>query len=434
MLTRRQSFKTLAGLILHSHLLSRGLAPARPSTPPSPDATRPAGAIARDESYWRWVQAAFDVDRSILNLNNGGVCPAPRLVMDAVKRYLDYSNLAPAYTMWRHLEPNIETVRTELARMLGADREEVAITRNASESLQILQFGLDLRPGDEVILTEHTYPRMKNAWFQRQRREGIRVKIVPVPTPLMDPDDFVNRYLDAITPRTRALLISHVVNITGQILPVGPICREATRKGIFTIVDGAHAFAHFPFTIDDLHCDGYGTSLHKWLYAPIGTGMLYVRRDRIKNVWPLMAATPEQDDNIRKFEEIGTHPAALHNAIADAIFFNRRIGIEQKAARLRYLNLRWARRIRHLPGVQFMTDLDRADAWYGILVVNIEGIPPEKLQQYLWNKHRIYVVAIKHERFEGIRVTPNVYTTLDEIDRFGDIMEAIARRRINPLL
>lgn len=430
MLTRRQAFKTLAGFLFSSNLIKPLSAHARVLNSIVNQTTRPPHEVARDESFWRIVQSAYEIDRSILNLNNGGVCPAPRLVIDAVKRHIDYANHAPAYTMWQHQEPLIESVRRMLANMAGADPEEIAITRNASESLHILQMGIDLRPGDEVILTEHTYPRMKNAWFQRQRREGIKVKIVRVPTPLTDPDAFVDDYIRAMTPRTRALLISHIVNITGQILPVQPICMEAQRRGIFTIVDGAHAFAHFPFTVPELDCDGYGTSLHKWLSAPIGTGMLYVRRDRIRQVWPLMAATPEQDDDIRKFEEIGTHPAAIHNAIAEAVFFNQTIGIHHKAARLQYLNLRWAERIRDLEGVEFMTDLDRRDAWYGILVVNIRGINPEKLKQYLWEKHRIFVVAIKHERFEGIRVTPNVYTTVDEIDRFGDVIEAIARKKI----
>ncbi|MBI1789000.1 MAG: aminotransferase class V-fold PLP-dependent enzyme, partial [Acidobacteria bacterium] len=280
--------------------------------------SRPAEEIARDEDFWREIQMAFTVDRNLINLNNGGVSPSPRVVQDAMRRYLEISNLAPVHSMWRVLEPQIESVRQRLAASFGCDPEEMAITRNASEALEICQLGLDLKPGDEVLTTDQDYPRMITTWRQRERRDGIVLKTISFPTPPPSLDDLCARFENAITPRTRVIHFCHITNLTGQIFPVKKICQMARRRGLEAIVDGAHAYAHFPFKHADLDCDYYGTSLHKWLLAPHGTGFLYVRKSKIPKLWPLMPAPPEMNGNIRKFEEIGTHPAANHNAIGEA--------------------------------------------------------------------------------------------------------------------
>ena len=379
-------------------------------------------AIAKDETFWREIQQAFTVDRSLINLNNGGVSPSPRVVQEALVRHLAYSNEAPVVTMWRILEPQIETVRQRLARQFGCDPEELAITRNASESLEICIFGLDLKPGDEVLTTNQDYPRMLNAWRQRERREGIKLNTISFPVPPPSLDDLYNRFERAITPRTKVIHFCHITNLTGQIFPVKRICQLGRERGIEVVVDGAHAFAHFPFKHEDLDCDYYGTSLHKWLLAPIGTGMLYVRKSKLKKLWPLMAADSKQDDDIRKFEEIGTHPAANHNAIAEALTFYEGIGAERKAARLRYLKERWARRLEQNKGVRVLTPYDPQQSC-GLALFNIEGMDMRKLGTQLWEKHHIIVTPIDHEEFHGIRVTPNVYTTLDEIDMFCDAVE-----------
>ena len=281
---------------------------------------------AVDESFWFEVQQAFTVDRSLANLNNGGVCPSPAIVQEAMKRHLDYSNLAPAYTMWRILEPQKEGVRRGLARAFGASKEEIAITRNASESLQICQFGQDLGPGDEVLTTDQDYPRMITTWKQKERREGIVLRQFSIPVPAEDPDEIVSLFEENLTPRTRLILMCHMINLTGQILPVREVVQMARRRGIPVIVDGAHAFAHIDFQHSDLNCDYYASSLHKWLFAPHGTGLLYVRKQRIRDLWPMMAAGETLDKNIRKFEEIGTHPAANFVAIAEALTFHEGIG------------------------------------------------------------------------------------------------------------
>ncbi len=385
--------------------------------------------VASDEDFWFHVQQAFTVDRSMVNLNNGGVSPSPRIVQDAMQRYLAFSNEAPSYTMWRILEPEIEAVRQRLAADFGCDPEEMAITRNASESLENVQLGLDLGPGDEVVTTDQDYGRMLTTWDQRRRRDGITVTSIEFETPAPSMEYLVDIFERAITPRTKVLHFCHITNLSGQIFPAGELCRMARARGITTIVDGAHAYAHFPFTCDELDCDYYGTSLHKWLLAPHGTGFLYARRELIGNVWPLMAAAESMNDNIRKFEEIGTHPAANHNAISEALTFHQGIGAERKAARLRYLRDRWMRRLEGQPGVLLHTSFDPAMSC-GLANVGIDGLEPNQIVEHLWKHHRVHVVGIGHPACTGIRVTPNVYTTVEEVDRFADAMEGVIRNGV----
>ena len=383
---------------------------------------RAANDVARDEDFWRDIQSAFTLDRSIINLNNGGVSPAPRVVQEAMRRYLEFSNIAPARTMWGVLEPEVEIVRQRLAADFGCDPEEMAITRNASESLENVQMGMDLKAGDEVLTTDQDYPRMITTWKQRERRDGIVLKMISFPTPPPSLEDLTARFEKAITPRTRVIHFCHITNLTGQIFPVREICQMARSRGIEAIVDGAHAYAQFPFKHADLDCDYYGTSLHKWLTAPHGTGFLFVRKSKIAKIWPLMAAGPEMNDNIRKFEEIGTHPAANHNAISDALEFHTTIGVERKAARLRYLRSIWTERLTRLPHVSSPTSNDpRLSCGIGLL--SVEGKEPGAMADQLWDKHRILVVGIVHPQFKGLRITPNVYTTRAEIDVFCDAME-----------
>ena len=423
MLTRRGFLRTTAGVgavaALRDGAIARVDAAAR-----LVDGATPAQAAA-DENYWREIQQSFTLDRTIINLNNGGVCPSPRVVHEALKRYLDVSNQAPVYHMWQILEPNIESVRRRLAASFGCDPEELAITRNASEALQIAQLGVELKAGDEVVTTNQDYGRMIDTWEQRVRRDRIKLTKVSFPVPPESLDVLADRLLGAITPATRVLHFCHITNLTGQIFPVRRICDEARRRGITTIVDGAHAFAHFPFTAADLGCDYYGTSLHKWLLAPIGTGFLYVRRDRIAGLWPLTPAPVAKADDIRKFEEIGTHPAANHNAIAEALTFHEGIGIERKAARLRYLRDRWANRLAQAPNIRIHTNLDPAHSC-AIATVQITTMKTPDVVAKLWDKWRIVATPIVHAEYEGVRVTPNVYTTLEELDTFASAMEQLA--------
>jgi isopenicillin-N epimerase len=379
--------------------------------------------LADDENYWGEIQRAFDLDRTMINLNNGGCSPAPTHVLEQMIRDLKFSNELPVEHMWGVLEPRIESVRRELARDFGCDPEEMAIVRNASEANETMIFGLDLQKGDEVILTTQNYPRMQNAWRQRERRDGIVIKWVKLETPPRSADYYVQQIAAAITPRTKVIETMHISFMTGYIAPVKQIVELARPKGIQVFVDGAHAYAHFPFTRDELGADYYGTSLHKWLMAPIGTGFLYVRRDRIKSLWPLMAGAIEQEDNIRKYEEIGTHPAANHNAIAVALAFHHAIGADRKIARLRYLRDRWAKRVVAESGgrARMLTPIGPNESG-AIGVVSIDGVDIGKLQGWLLQKHHIVATPLVHPEFSGLRVTPNVYTTPEEVDRFAETM------------
>jgi selenocysteine lyase/cysteine desulfurase len=388
--------------------------------------TRSASAIATDEDYWGEIRRSFDLDDTVINLNNAGCSPAPTSVLEQMIRDIRFSNELPTEHMWQILEPRIESVRVDLAKEFGCDPEEMAITRNASESNENVIFGIDLEPGDEIVSTTQNYPRMVNGWMQRERRNKIVFKQIKMTTPPPSDDEVVAAYEAAITPRTKMLEVMHVGWQTGFIYPVRKIVDMARRHNVEVLVDGAHAFAHFPFKRDDLACDYYGTSLHKWCLAPIGTGFLYVRREKIPHIWGMYADSPDEDANIRKYEEIGTHPAAPHNAISVALAFHRSIGAERKFARLLYLRDRWAKRLlAESDRVHMFTPMEPGRGG-GIGVVGINGLDMGKLGGWLHQHHHIVTTPMVTPEFAGLRIAGNVYTSTDEIDYFGDRMvEAI---------
>jgi isopenicillin-N epimerase len=330
--------------------------------------------------------------------------------------------MGPYHTMIQQLEKHVETARRMIAENAGCDPEEIAITRNSSEALEIAQLGVRLQPGDEVLTTNQDYGRMLTTFGQRARREGIVVKMISFPVPVISMDDLYERFEKAITPKTKLILVSHITNRTGQIFPVRRICDMAHSRNITVIVDGAHAFNHFPYKIADLGCDYYGVSLHKWTFAPIGTGFLYVRKSRIRETWPLMAAAERRDDDIRKFEEIGTHPAANYGAICEAITFNQNIGIERKAARLRYLKDRWTTQLAKNPKVKILHS-SNPEMSCGIGMFGLNGGDLKKLADALQTKHSIYTAVSPHAEYTGMRITPSVYTTLAEVDYFAHAVE-----------
>ncbi|PYP42422.1 MAG: aminotransferase V [Gemmatimonadetes bacterium] len=389
---------------------------------------RTPAALADDEAYWTEIQRAFDTDRTMVNLNNGGCSPAPTHVLEQMIRDLKFSNELPVYNMWAVLEPRLESVRRDLARDFGCDGEEMAITRNASEANEIMIFGLDLKPGDEVIVTNQNYPRMLTSWRQRARRDGIVVKEVSFKVPPPSQQYLVDQFKAAITPRTKVIEVTHITNLTGQIMPVKELMDLARPLGVEVFVDGAHAYAHFPFTRDQIAADFYGTSLHKWLLCPVGAGFLYVRKEKQKKLWALMASPPEMDENIRKYEEIGTHPAANHNAIAVALAFHPSIGADRKVARLRWLRDRWAKRLlAESDRVHVLTPLDSPYSG-AICLFSVTGMDMGKLGGWLMDKYRIVTTPIAHPEFTGMRITPNVYNTPDEVDLFAEkVLEAIRK-------
>ena len=382
--------------------------------------------IARDEAFWLPVQQAFTVDRSLVHLNNGGVCPAPMVVQRALADHQQYTYKVPFYVHRRTLRPQVEQVRLRLAQTFGCDAEELALTRNTSEGMEICQLGIDLEPGDEVLTTEQDYPRMVNTWKQRAQREGIVLKQFPLPVPVEDPGEVVALFEENITDRTRLIMLCHMIDLTGQILPVREVVAMARRHGIPVVVDGAQTFGHLDFSLADLGCDYYATSLHKWLMGPHGTGMLYVRKDRIKDLWPLMPAAAEQEDDIRKFEDVGTLPWANFLALSEALAFHHGVGAARKEARLRYLRDYWVHRLPVQGRVQLRTSL-KPSCSCCLTTIEIDGIEPVALRDYLWAEHRIIVRPINHPAVRGIRVSPSLYTTLDELDRFVAVMEGVIK-------
>jgi selenocysteine lyase/cysteine desulfurase len=382
---------------------------------------------AFDEDYWTTIQQAFSVTRGIVNLNNGGVSPSPRIVTEAFVRYTWQQEDATAYTMWQILEPQSETIRTGLAEIFGCSPEEIAITRNASESLEILLMGMDFKSGDEILTTTQDYPRMLTTLRQRETREGLKLNLIKIPIAPKDVNDIAAAFERAITPKTKLILVSHQINLTGQINPVKAVWEMARKRGIETIVDGAHSFAQFDFKQSDLGCDYFGTSLHKWIYAPKGTGMLYVRKEKIPKVWALMASEGQNKNDIRKYEEIGTHSAAMRLAIGEAILFHNAIGGKRKEERLRYLSRYWMNNLKSIPKVGFNTSFDPKQSC-AIANFKIDGVDPVQLGSYLMSKHKIFTTPIVHDEFTGIRITPNVYTTLWELDRFSEVVADVARK------
>jgi selenocysteine lyase/cysteine desulfurase len=376
--------------------------------------------LASEEDFWYYIQQAFTVSPSLINLNNGGVSPAPRTVQEAMKRYYDYCNEAPSYYMWRQLDQGREPLRRNLARLAGCNAEEIAMNRNASEGLETVIFGLQLKAGDEVVAAKQDYPNMINAYKQRELRDGIKVVWIDLQLPSEDESYLVQQYVKAFTPKTKVVHITHIINWNGQILPVKRIAQEAHKRGIEVVVDGAHSFAHFDFKIPDLDADYFATSLHKWLFAPIGSGMLYVRKEKIKNIYPLFATSdnPLKDD-IRKFENLGTRPFFIEQAIGKALEFHDMIGSERKEKRLHYLKNYWMEKVQHFPGVELNTSLHPK---WGCAIgnVNVKGRKPNELDTFLHDKYRVHTVGIEWENIIGVRITPNVYTTTKNLDVLVD--------------
>lgn len=383
--------------------------------------------LATEEDFWYYIQQSFTVSPGMINLNNGGVSPAPKTVQDAMKRYYDLCNEAPSFYMWRILDQGREPLRKNLARIAGCSHEEIAMNRNSSEGLETVIFGLQLKAGDEVVAAKQDYPNMINAYKQRELRDGIKMVWINLELPSTDENYLVEQYVKAFTAKTKVVHVTHIINWNGQILPVKKIAQEAHKRGIEVVVDGAHSFAHFDFKIPDLDADYFAASLHKWLYAPIGSGLLYVKKEKIKNLYPLFATSdnPLKED-IRKFESLGTRPFYIEQAIGKAVEFYDMIGSQRKEKRLHYLKNYWMEKVKDLPKIKLNTSLHPK---WGCAIGNIgfEGRKPSELDSFLLDKYRVHTVGIEWENIRGIRVTPNVYTTIANLDVLVEGIIAFSR-------
>lgn len=389
----------------------------------------PADAAAANEDFWFTVQQAYSSSPTIINLNNGGVSPQPIIVQDAVDRYNRVSNEGPAKFMWHVLGPGRETVREKLANLAGCSPEELAINRNSSEALETIIYGLELKKGDEVLLTHQDYPNMRNAWAQREKRDGIILNKISLPVPIKSKEEVIKLFEAAMTPKTKVVLVTHMINLTGQILPVKEIADIAHAKGIEVICDGAHTFGHLDFKIPDLGCDYFGTSLHKWLCAPFGTGMLYVKKDKISGLWPLFGSHKEPNsDDIRKFEDLGTRAFPSELGIGHAINFHNGIGSARKQARLQYLKKYWVNKVKDIPGI-ILNASPEIENTCALFNFGIEGKEPGDICNYLYEHYKIYVIAINHDEIKGVRVTPHIYTTLEDLDLFAKGVREFAEKK-----
>lgn len=386
-----------------------------------------ADDLASNEEFWYQVKQAYTVSSNIVNLNNGGVSPSPKVVQDAVERYNRLSNEAPSYYMWRVLDRGKEGLRGKLADLAGVSTEEIAINRNASEALETIVFGLRLKRGDEVVLTKQDYPNVINAWKQRALREGIVLNFISFDFPIENKKEIVQKFKDAFTSKTKVVNITHMINWVGQILPVNEIAAEARKKNIEVIVDGAHTFAHLDFKISDLDCDYFGTSLHKWLCAPFGSGMLYVKKNKIKNLFPLFAGEEPESENIKKFESLGTRSFAIEQAIGQAIDFHHWIGSERKQKRLHYLKNYWMEKVKTFPKVKIHTSLN-SEFGCAIGLFSIDGKTSGEVSSLLFRDYQIHTVGINWENIHGVRVAPNVYSTTKDLDRLVLAIKALAKK------
>jgi selenocysteine lyase/cysteine desulfurase len=384
--------------------------------------------MAENEDYWSMIQQGYTASSSpVMNLNNGGVSPSPLVVQQAVERYNQLSNQAPSYYMWRILDQGREPVREKLALLAGCDPEEVAINRNATEALNTVIYGLDLQKGDEVIGSKQDYPNMMQAWHQRAQREGIVYKQLLFDFPIEDDDTIVAAYREAISPKTKIIHVTHVINWVGQIMPVKKICRMAHEHGIEVIVDGAHSFGLLDFKIPDLEGDYFGTSLHKYLSAPIGTGMLWIKKDKISKVWPLLCNGAPNSTDIRKFETLGTRSFPLEQGIGEALNFHNGIGAKRKEERIRFLKNYWAEKAMKIPGVRIHTSL-KPEFSCAIAGVSLNNMTPQQLEQNLLARFKIHTSPISYENIHCVRVSPHVYTRLTDLDKLVNALTILAEK------
>jgi selenocysteine lyase/cysteine desulfurase len=387
-----------------------------------------AKQVAEDEDYWSVIQRAYSVNSNIINLNNGGVSPSPIVVQQAVERYNLMANEGPSYFMWRIMDQGREPLREKLADLAGTSPEEIAVNRNATEALNTIIFGLDLKSGDEVIGTKQDYPHMISAYRQRALRDGIVYKQLSFDFPIEDEDQIVKAYADAITSKTKLVHVTHMINWVGQIMPVQKICDIAHAKGIEVIVDGAHSFGLMDYKIPDLHCDYFGTSLHKFLSAPIGSGMMWISKDKIEKVLPLFGDDKPHSSDIRKFENLGTRSFPIEQGIGEAVNFQLGIGNKRKEERIRYLKNYWASKVQHIPKVKLHTSLD-AKYSCAICGVSVDGMTPGELDTALFSKYKIHTVGIVWENISCVRVTPHVYTSLPDLDKLVRAIQEIAAKK-----
>ncbi len=385
-----------------------------------------ASELASNEDFWLKIREGYSLKNDYINLENGYYCFLPIETMEHQIAHLREVNFQGSYYMRTVQLENKKAVGDKLASVLGCNENEIVLTRNTTESLDTIISGIDWKEGDEAVMAEQDYGAMLNQFKLVSRRYGVKNNIVSVPLHPQSDEEIVSIYENAITSKTKLLMVCHMINITGHILPIRKICDMAHSKGVDVMVDGAHAFAHIKFDVKELDCDYYGTSLHKWLSAPLGSGFLYVKKEKAVNVWPLLAEWGKADDDVTKLGHTGTHPVYTDLAISNAIDYYLKIGPEKKEERLRYLQRYWSDKVRNIENIVLNTPEDIGRSC-GIANVGISKLKPSELASTLMEKYKIWTVAIDGAGVHGCRITPNIYTTTEELDVFVSALKEMAQ-------
>jgi selenocysteine lyase/cysteine desulfurase len=372
-------------------------------------------ALAQDPDFWEGIRSFYRLKPEYINLENGYYNILPTPVLEAYLDHIREVNYQGAYYMRTVQFDNKKKAASKVASIAGCTTEELILTRNTTESLDMIIGGFHWQAGDEAIMVEQDYGAMLDMFKLVAKKHGVVNKVLSLPIDPKSDEEIVNFYANAITPKTKMIMVSHMVNITGHILPIRKICDMAHSKGVEVLVDGAHAFAQFPYSIPDLHCDYYGASLHKWLAVPLGVGFLYVKNGKAGDIWPLLADGERPGTDIARLNHIGTHPVHSDLAISNSIDFYNSIGAEKKEARLRFLQQYWTSKVRGLGNVELYTPTDPKRSC-AIANVGIKGMKPAVLAETLLKKYGIYTVAIDGAAVHGCRITPNVFTRTTELD------------------
>ena len=382
--------------------------------------------LKRDENYWKKVADMYHQNVKFINLESGYFSPSPESVKDYWVNFVNEINESPSYYMRTRQTEMREKVRKTLADYAGVQTDELILTRNTTESMNIIIQGIKLEKGDEILRTNLEYPNIIQALDMRERRFGTKVRIVDVPIHPKSQQEIVDMVIGAVNKKTKVILISHMVFLNGQVFPVKEVCAKAREMGLETIVDGAHSFSHVDMDVSEIGCDYYGSSLHKWLGAPLGNGLLYVKKGNAERLWPLYGDTAYDDDNIMKLEHLGTRPCSDQNGIIPAVDFNLEIGKKEKSERLKFLQMRWASELKDNKNIILNTPLGEGQS-YGIANVGVKNLQPSKLADKLFDDHNIFTVPIDDDRgIRGVRVSPNLYSTVEDIDKFIEAMLTIA--------
>ena len=382
--------------------------------------------LKRDENYWKKVADMYHQNVKFINLESGYFSPSPESVKDYWVNFVNEINESPSYYMRTRQNEMREKVRKTLADYAGVQTDELILTRNTTESMNIIIQGIKLEKGDEILRTNLEYPNIIQALDMRERRFGTKVRIVDVPIHPKSQQEIVDMVIGAVNKKTKVILISHMVFLNGQVFPVKEVCAKAREMGLETIVDGAHSFSHVDMDVSEIGCDYYGSSLHKWLGAPLGNGLLYVKKGNAERLWPLYGDTAYDDDNIMKLEHLGTRPCSDQNGIIPAVDFNLEIGKKEKSERLKFLQMRWASELKDNKNIILNTPLGEGQS-YGIANVGVKNLHPSELADKLFDDHNIFTVPIDDDRgIRGVRVSPNLYSTVEDIDKFIEAMLTIA--------